>query len=86
MNPCARALPEYDRFDQIVLAGLEPREQPISAFGLFGGALDDAANQKELWIMASMQFGIDGLHANAPIAENGIPARSPACRRANRFI
>ena len=66
MHPRPRPLPEHDRLDHIVLAGLEPREQPIGAFGLLGGSLDDAANQKELRVMASMQFGMDGLHADAP--------------------
>ena len=61
-GPC----PNSNRLDQIVLARLEPREQPVGAFGLLGGSLDDAANQKELRIVASMQFGIDGLHADAP--------------------
>jgi hypothetical protein len=66
MHSCPRPLPERDRFDQIVLARLEPREQPIGAFGLLGGSLDDAANQEELRVVASMQFGMDGLHADAP--------------------
>ena len=74
MHPRPRPLPERDRLDQIVMACLEPREQPVGVFGLLGGSLDDAPNQKELRIMASMQFGIDGLHADAPMAEDG-------CRR-----
>jgi hypothetical protein len=56
-----------------VLARLEPREQPVSAIGLLGGALDDAANQKELRVVTSMQFGIDSLHTDTPVAEKKIP-------------
>src|SRR6266851_2070686 len=48
MDPCPRPLPENIRRNQVVLTRLEPLEQPVSAFGLLGGALDDAANQKEL--------------------------------------
>jgi len=35
--------------------------------------LDDAANLKELRVVASMQFGIDSLHTDTPIAEKTIP-------------
>jgi hypothetical protein len=52
MNPRPRALPEYDRLNQFVLARLEPRQQAIRAFRLLGGAPDDAANQEELRIVA----------------------------------
>ena len=69
VNPCARTLPEHGRRDQFVLAGLQPREQPVGAFGLFGGALDDAAHQKELRIVTAMQFSVDGLHANTPVVK-----------------
>jgi len=67
VNSRTRALPEHVWRNQIVLAGLEPRKQPVGAFGLFGGALDDTANQKELRIVAAVQFSVDGLHANTPV-------------------
>jgi hypothetical protein len=70
MDPCPRPLPEDIRRNQVVLARLEPREQPVGTFGLLGGALDDAANQKELRVVASMQFGIDSLHADTPVEKN----------------
>ena len=73
MDPCPRSLPENIRRNQVVLARLQSREQPVSAFRLLGGALDDAANQKELRVVASMQFGIDSLHTNTPLAEKTIP-------------
>ena len=66
MNPRPRPLPERNRLNQFVLARLEPGQQAIGTFGLLGGALDDAANQKELRIVAAMQFGIDGLHRILP--------------------
>jgi hypothetical protein len=69
MDPCPRPLPESARLDQIVIARLKSAQQPIGAFRLLGGTLDDAANQKKLRVMASMQFGIDGLHPDAPIVE-----------------
>lgn len=78
MHPGPRPLPEHNRIDQIVLARLEPRQQPVGAFGLLGGSPDDASNQEELRVMTSMQFGIDGLHADAPVAETRILARVPA--------
>ena len=46
-----------------MLAGLQPLEQAVGALGLLGGALDDAADQEELRIVAAMQFGIDGFHS-----------------------
>src|SRR5882672_10146715 len=58
MDPCPRPLPESARLNQIVIARLKSPEQPIGAFRLLGGALDDAANQKELRVMASMLFVI----------------------------
>ena len=69
MDPCPRPLPERDRLNQIVIARIKSAEQPIGAFRLLGGALDDAANQKKLRVMASMQFGIDGLHPHTPVVE-----------------
>jgi hypothetical protein len=69
MNPCPRPLPESARLNQVVIARLKSPEQPIGAFRLLGGTLDDAANQKELRVVTSMQFGIDSLHTNTPIAE-----------------
>ena len=76
VDPRPGTLPENDRRYQLVLSRLEPGEQPISAFGLLGRALDNAAHQKELRIVASMQFAIDGLHTFAPSRER-FPARSP---------
>ena len=73
VNPCTWALPEHSGRNQFVLAGLQSREQPVGAFGLFGGALDDAAHQEELRIVAAVQFGIDGLHAGTPLVGNRIP-------------
>jgi hypothetical protein len=67
VNPGARALPEHHRRNQIMLASLQPCQQPVGAFRLFGGALDHAAHQKELRIVTPVQFGMDGLHANAPV-------------------
>jgi hypothetical protein len=52
-----------------MLARFQAREQPVGAFGLFGGALDDAAHQKELRIVAAVQFSVDGLHANTPVVK-----------------
>jgi hypothetical protein len=52
-----------------VVAGRQPGQQAIRAFGLLGGALDDAAHQKELRIVAAMQFGVDSLHAVTPLME-----------------
>ena len=69
VHPGPRALTENGRRNQVVLAGLQPRQQAIGALGLLGGALDDAAHQEELRIVAAMQFGVDGLHAVAPLAE-----------------
>ena len=80
----ARALAEFGRRDQIVLAGLQPFEQPVGALGLFGGALDHAAHQEELRIVAAVLFGIDGLHVDTPVSTKFCrpPARvtSPAKR------
>ena len=63
-DPRARPLTESRRRDQDVLAGLQPCQQPIGTLGLLGGAPDDATYQKELRIVASMQFGVNGLHAD----------------------
>jgi hypothetical protein len=68
-GPLPVALPERARLNQIVIARLKSPEQPIGAFRLLGGALDDAANQKELRVMASMQFSIDGLHPHTPVVD-----------------
>jgi hypothetical protein len=73
MNPCPRPLPEHHGLDQFVPARAEPGEQAIGAFGLLGGAPDHAANQKELRIVAAVQFRINGLHGNTPVAEDKIP-------------
>jgi hypothetical protein len=62
VHPRARALAKGGRRDQLVLAGLQPGQQPIGTLGLLGGALDHATHQKELRIVASMQLGIDRLH------------------------
>src|SRR5229473_2946903 len=86
MDPCPRPLPENIRRNQVVLARLEPREQPVSAFGLLGGALDDAANQKELRVVASMQFGIDSLHANTPVEEKSLSSRQHCASQSGRAI
>ena len=64
MDPRARPLPESRRRDQIVLAGRQACEQSIGALGLLGGALDDAPHQEELRIVAAMEFGVYGLHAD----------------------
>ena len=66
VNPRTRPLPERGRLDQSMLAVLQPLEQAVGAFGLLGGALDDAANQEELRIVAAVQFGMDGFHSNTP--------------------
>jgi hypothetical protein len=61
------------------LPAWSPASSRSAPFGLLGGALDDAANQKELRIVASMQFGIDSLHTDTPVAEK-IPKLSSAMR------
>ena len=73
VDPRPRPLTENGRRDQIVLAGLQSCQQPIGALRLLGGALDDAAHQEELRIVAAMQFGVDGLHAGTPLVGNRIP-------------
>src|SRR3954452_1449748 len=65
MDARARRLAEMYWRDQLVIAGLQSYQQAIRAFGLLGGALDDAAHQIELRIVAAMQLGVDGLHADA---------------------
>src|SRR5206468_6933085 len=62
----AGTLSELGRFDQLMFAVLQPLEQAVGALGLLGGALDDAANQEELRIVAAVQFGMDGFHSNTP--------------------
>ena len=49
-----------------MLARGEARQQAIGALGLLGGALDHAADQKELRIVAAMQFAVDGFHNMLP--------------------
>ena len=73
VDPRPRSLTENGRRDQIVLAGLQSCQQTIGALRLLGGALDDAAHQEELRIVAAMQFGVDGLHAGTPLVGNRIP-------------
>ena len=73
VNPGPRPLTENGRRDQIVLASFQPRQQTIGALRLLGGALDDAAHQKELRIVAAVQFGVDGLHAGTPLVGDRIP-------------
>ena len=73
VDPRPRSLTEHGRRDQVVLAGLQPCQQPVGALGLLGGALDDAAHQEELRIVAAMQFGVDGLHTVAPLVGMRIP-------------
>src|SRR5713226_7930760 len=68
------------------LARGEPLEQPVSAFGLLGGALDDAANQKELRVVASMQFGIDSLHADTPVEKKSLSSRQHCASQSGRAI
>jgi hypothetical protein len=85
-----RALTEHRGLDEGVLAGLQPCQQPVGAFGLFGGALDHAAHQEELRIVAAMQFGVDGLHAGTPLVgyeRQAVPARRRSkTRRRSRPI
>ena len=71
----ARSLTENSRCNQIVPAGLQPCQQAVGAFRLLGGALDDAAHQKELRIVAAMLFGVDGLHAGTPLVGIRSPPR-----------
>ena len=77
VNARPRALPELRRRDQLVLARFEPRQQPVGALGLLGGALDHAADEEELRIVAAMQFGVDGFHSNAPVPESRSLALGP---------
>ena len=67
VNPRPRPLPEHIRRDQLVLAHCQPRQQPVGALGLLGGALDHAADEKELRIVAAMQVGVDGFHLKHPL-------------------
>jgi hypothetical protein len=57
---------------------------------LFGGALDHAAHQEKLRIVAAMQFGVDGLHAGTPLVgyeRQAVPARRRSkTRRRSRPI
>jgi hypothetical protein len=76
VNPRPRTLAETRRCDQIVLACLQSRQQPVGALRLLGGTLDHAAHQEELRIVAAMQFGIYGLHTVTPLVGNKIP---PGC-------
>jgi hypothetical protein len=78
VHPRPRPLTESRWHDQFMLASLQSCQQPIGAFRLLGGALDDAAHQKELRVVASMQFGVDGLHTDTPLVENRISAAGPA--------
>src|SRR6478672_6941012 len=73
VDPRPRALAENRRRDQIMLAGLQSRQQAIGALGLLGGALDDTPHQEKLRIVAAMQFGVDGLHTVTPLVGNKIP-------------
>ena len=68
MNARPRPLPEHGRLNQLVLARGKPGQQPVGPLGLLGGALDHAAHQKELRIVAAMQFAIDGFQSNAPLS------------------
>jgi hypothetical protein len=47
------------RLDEIVRSGREAFQQLVCPLGLFGGAPDHTAHQKELRIVASMSFGVD---------------------------
>ena len=84
MDPRPRPLTENGRRDQIVLAGLQSCQQTIGALRLLGGALDDAAHQEELRIVAAMQFGVDGLHAGTPLVGNRIPLGAAPASLARR--
>ena len=57
-----RPLPEHRRRDQLVFARRKPCEQTVGTLRLFGGALDHAADEEELRIMAAMKVGVDGFH------------------------
>src|ERR1700758_4290157 len=59
VHPRPRPLSEGGRRNELMLAPLQSREQPIGTFGLLGRALDDAAHQKELRIMTLVLFAID---------------------------
>jgi hypothetical protein len=64
MHPRPRSLTEHGGLDDVVRSGRKTPEQPVGPLGLFGGAPDDAAHQKELRIVASMPFGVDRFHFN----------------------
>ena len=81
MDPRARPLPESRRRDQIVLAGFQAREQTIGALRLLGGALDDAPHQKELRVVAAMEFGVYGLHADSYSTDRAGLSRSARRRK-----
>jgi hypothetical protein len=79
VDPRTRPLAEHRRRDQIVPAGFQAREQSIGALRLLGGALDDAPHQKELRIVAAMEFGIYGLHGGSYFTNRAGLSRS-VCR------
>ena len=59
------------------------REQPIGALRLLGGAPDDAPHQKELRIVASMEFGIYGLHGDTYFTNRAGLSRSARRRESD---
>jgi hypothetical protein len=66
--------------------GGNPPKQTVGALGLFGGAPDDAAHQKELRIVASMPFAVDRFHANTPEKPRWESrTRSTSARARNRW-
>src|SRR5262249_19601933 len=77
----ARPLPERDRLDQLMPALLDPPKQSIGALGLLGRALDDAAHQEELRIMAAGQLGIDGVHSGRSVIGKlaGLRSKTDCC-------
>jgi len=81
VHPRARSLTKDCWLDQHVLAVLQALEQAVGALRLFGGAPDDAADQKELRVVAAMAFGMDRFHAEAPWVAVGISRTSFATSR-----
>ena len=66
VNARSRPLPKHGWRDQFVLARGKPCQQPVGALGLLGRAHDHAADEKELRIVAAVQFAVDGFNWRLP--------------------
>jgi hypothetical protein len=81
VDPRPWTLAENGRRDQIVPAGFQPREQSIRALRLLGSAPDDAPHQEKLRIVAAMEFGVYGLHADSYSTDRAGLSRSARRRK-----